>query len=181
MFRMRCQVVATPKPYSVQVRRKYRTYETNTAIPPRVIEAANLRLDVPVSVRKSTMSESYVFLTLPLLMVVALPAIMVSVSRGAAAGRIPRNGSMGIRTRVTQSSNDAWSAGHTAALPVVRRTWWIALVAVPASIVGQALLDGDAGAWVALTALLVETAVLLFATKAANAAARTAHPTHDRQ
>ncbi|WP_345150233.1 hypothetical protein [Arthrobacter ginkgonis] len=118
------------------------------------------------------MTESYVALAAPLLMVIALSALVVSVTRGAAEGRIARNGSIGIRTSSTQAYGQAWTAGHAAALPSVRRTWWVALAAVPASLAGQAVFGGDIGVGVAIAALLLETVVLLQAGKVATAAAR---------
>lgn len=42
------------------------------------------------------------------------------VTRMGATGGMGRNGAVGIRTRATKRSDDAWQAGHTAALPVVR-------------------------------------------------------------
>lgn len=39
---------------------------------------------------------------------------------GAAAGRIRNNGALGLRTPATMSSEEAWEAGHRAALPVVK-------------------------------------------------------------
>ena len=122
------------------------------------------------------MNESWVVLAAPLLVVVALPALLVSMTRAAAEGRIARNGSVGIRTPSTQASDHAWTAGHAAALPWVRRTWWVALAAVPASLAGQAVFGGEVGVVVAIAALLLETVVLLCAGKMAGTAARRTCP-----
>ncbi|CAL8900068.1 hypothetical protein KVA01_09990 [Kocuria varians] len=47
-------------------------------------------------------------------------AILYGVTRAGATGGMGRNGAVGIRTRATKRSDDAWQAGHAAALPVVR-------------------------------------------------------------
>ena len=59
-------------------------------------------------------------------------AILYGVTRAGATGGISRNGAVGIRTRATKRSDDAWQAGHAAALSVVR-------------ILGLALLALDVG------------------------------------
>jgi hypothetical protein len=120
------------------------------------------------------MDDAYAALIFPLLTVLLLPAIAISVIRAAASGALGRNGGFGIRTRDTQSSDASWIAGHKAALPTARRTWWIAIAAVPSTFAAQVLLDGVAGILVAMTGLLVQTAMLLYSAKAANAAARAA-------
>lgn len=46
--------------------------------------------------------------------------VIWAVTAAAANGRLARNGSVGIRTRATRSSDAAWRAGHQAALPASR-------------------------------------------------------------
>lgn len=108
----------------------------------------------------------------PLLMLLLLPSVAVSVIRAAAAGAMGRNGAIGIRTRSTQSSDAAWTAGHQSALAPALRTRWIAVAAVPSALAAQFLFHGPAGTIVALAGLLLQAAVLICAAKAANAAAR---------
>lgn len=51
----------------------------------------------------------------------------------AAAGRLPRNASIGIRTRATTASDAAWVAGHRAALSPARA------VAIVSGLLGVAM------------------------------------------
>ncbi|MCR3720676.1 MULTISPECIES: SdpI family protein [Prauserella salsuginis group] len=46
----------------------------------------------------------------------------------AMSGELPRNGGIGIRTRATQVSVEAWRAGHEAALPAARKAFRIGCV-----------------------------------------------------
>ena len=59
---------------------------------------------------------------------VVLPAMSIPVVRWAAEDALGRNGSAGIRTRHTKVSDEAWAAGHAAALPVVRKMVPVAAV-----------------------------------------------------
>lgn len=56
------------------------------------------------------------------------------VARAAASGRLGRNGVVGIRTRATQASDEAWRAAHAAAVR-------------PAASFFLALLPGSVTAW----------------------------------
>lgn len=53
------------------------------------------------------------------LMVTAL--VVYFVTKHAAEGTLDVNGGVGIKTRLTRSSQQAWEIGHRAALPWVRR------------------------------------------------------------
>jgi hypothetical protein len=109
----------------------------------------------------------------PLLFVlVMLPAMSIPVVSWAADDALGRNGSAGIRTRHTKASDEAWAAGHDAALPVVRKMWPIAAVGLPTAVVVQVLGGGFTGTAVAIVALICEIVVLLRSAGAANRAAR---------
>ena len=103
---------------------------------------------------------------------VVLPAMSIPVVRWAAEDALGRNGSAGIRTRHTKASDEAWAAGHAAALPVVRKMWPVAAVGVPTALVVQVLGGGFTGTAVAAVALICEVVVLLRSAGAANRAAR---------
>ncbi len=46
--------------------------------------------------------------------------VILAVTRMGASGELGRNGAVGIRIRATRRSDEAWRAGHAAALPVAR-------------------------------------------------------------
>jgi hypothetical protein len=62
-----------------------------------------------------------------------IPVLSLVTVYGAASGRLPRNGLSGIRLPSTMASDDAWSAGHRAAIPV----FWLT---VPVTLAGSAAL-----------------------------------------
>ncbi len=120
------------------------------------------------------MSEEYVALTILLLMLVFLPAVCLFVTRQAAEGLIGRTAAAGIRTRHTQASDEAWAAGHRAALPALRKMMPVAGIGMIAALTAQVLVGGQAGPLIAFAALIAQTVVLFRSTALANAAARTA-------
>jgi hypothetical protein len=120
------------------------------------------------------MSEEYVALTILLLTLVFLPTVCLFVTRQAAEGLISRNVAAGIRTRHTQASDEAWAAGHRAALPALRKMMPVAGIGMIAALVAQVLVGGQAGPLIAFAALIAQTVVLFRSTALANAAARTA-------
>lgn len=110
---------------------------------------------------------------IPLLFaVLVLPGMSVPLVSWAADGSIARNGAAGIRTRHTQASDEAWVAGHAAALPVVRKMWPVAAVGLVSAVVVQVLGGGYTGTAVAAAAFVTQIIVLLRAAGAANRAAR---------
>ena len=57
---------------------------------------------------------------------------------GAAAGRIKNNGALGLRTPATMRSEEAWEAGHRAALFVVKPLCvWAGIAAVAGAVLGS--------------------------------------------
>lgn len=103
-----------------------------------------------------------------------LPAICIAVTRQAAEGGIARNGSSGIRTKHTGASDEAWIAGHRAALPVVRRMWPVAVIGGVIAVAAQLVAGGPSGIILALATILALVVILVRAASAANRAARTA-------
>ncbi|MGW9403050.1 SdpI family protein [Arthrobacter sp. NPDC055585] len=49
-----------------------------------------------------------------------LAAVLGTVARFIGAGQLSRNQAIGIRTRATMTSDEAWTRGHEAALPWMR-------------------------------------------------------------
>ncbi|WP_342022634.1 SdpI family protein [Arthrobacter citreus] len=120
------------------------------------------------------MSEEFGGLIPLLFVLVFLPGLCIAVTRQAADGLIGRNGSAGIRTRHTKASDEAWVAGHRAALPVVKKMWPAAAAGVLAAVVVQFVAGGGWGTGAAFLALIVETVILVRSASAANGAARAA-------
>lgn len=58
----------------------------------------------------------------------ALGAVMLYVRNSTASGALGRNGVIGIRTKVTKSSDLAWKVGHRAAGPWLLAATWIGFV-----------------------------------------------------
>ncbi|MFI6823259.1 SdpI family protein [Micromonospora sp. NPDC050187] len=109
--------------------------------------------------------------------VVAVPLVCVAVTRAGATGRLERNGAVGIRTRDTQVSDAAWQAGHAAALPMVTRTVWVAVVAVVLAVATHVAAGVPWAVLVGMAGLTVESVLLVLAAGAAGRAARaTAQP-----
>ena len=117
------------------------------------------------------MSEEAVGLVPLLFSVVMLAPLCIGVTRAAADGRLPHNGGVGIRTRRTTRSPEAWRAGHLAALPVLGWLWWVAAVTVVGAVVMQWQLGGAWGIVAGLVGLTVEVVVLSYATYLAGRAA----------
>ena len=117
------------------------------------------------------MSEEAVGLVPLLFSVVMLAALCIGVTRAAADGRLPHNGGVGIRTRRTTRSPEAWCAGHAAALPVLGWLWWVAGVTVVGAVVMQWHLGGVWGIVAGLAGMSMEVAVLSYATRLAGRAA----------
>lgn len=113
------------------------------------------------------MSEEAVGLVPLLFSVVMLAALCIGVTHAAADGRLAHNGGVGIRTRRTTRSPEAWRAGHAAALPVLGWLWWVAGVTV----VMQWQLGGVWGIVAGLAGMSMEVAVLSYATRLAGRAA----------
>lgn len=101
-----------------------------------------------------------------------LPGACILLVRSAASGTTGRTGTVGIRTRHTTASDDAWTTGHSAALPVVIRTLPVGSVGVVTAVALQILAGGYTGTAVAVVALLGEVVLLVRAVRAADRAAR---------
>lgn len=111
-------------------------------------------------------------LVMLLFTVVLVAVVCVLVTRKAADGGLDRNGGVGIRTRHTQASDEAWRVGHAAAVPGVNRVGWAAVATVVLAVAAQVSFGGSWGTFVGLGGMLVEVIVLLFAAGSANKAAQ---------
>ncbi len=113
------------------------------------------------------------FLILPGLLLAGL--LTLYVTRAAAAGELPRNGLVGIRTRKTQRDDVAWRAGHAAAAPLVRAVTFVCFAASALILVGAAVTQEPAV--VGVIALLASVAILVLMLRAARVAGRAADAT----
>lgn len=83
-----------------------------------------------------------------------------------------RNGAIGIRTRHTQTSDEAWAAGHAAAVPATRRAALSGWALLAAAILAALMVTPIAGFAVAGAGYLLVLCWLFVATHHANRAAR---------
>lgn len=110
---------------------------------------------------------------LPLFFGIATVAVAaITATRYAAHDNLARNSSVGIRTRHTRASDEAWLAGHATALPAMKVTDWVAVVTIVLAIVAGATFDTTWSISIGLIGLTLEVAVALWATAIANRAAR---------
>lgn len=59
---------------------------------------------------------------------VILSALCLTIPRQAASGKLSKNIAVGIRTRETRKSEEAWQAAHLAAIPILKATGIVGLV-----------------------------------------------------
>lgn len=72
-------------------------------------------------------------------------AFTITTAHRLAAGRVAKNGVLGIRTRASLSSDEAWLAAQQAGEPHLVRSGWTAAVTGPVALaVGAAIGAGDA-------------------------------------
>ena len=86
---------------------------------------------------------------LPMLLVggilLATGVFVVITAHRLADGRIAKNRIIGIRTRTTLSSDEAWAAAHQAGAPNLVRCGWASALTGPAAVgIGVAVGAGDA-------------------------------------
>lgn len=74
------------------------------------------------------------------------------------AGMLPRNRTMGLRTRKLQVSDEAWEIGHRAALPHIYAAAWVSYGAAALSVSSMLLIPGEESA-----GLYLGTVIGLFA------------------
>ncbi|QBJ20555.1 SdpI family protein [Kocuria marina subsp. indica] len=126
------------------------------------------------------MDDSSVGALIGIVMSVVVLGVIFTVTRMGANGDMGRNGAVGIRTKATQRSDEAWRAGHAAAFPVVRTACLLVLVL---DLVCLALVFlGPAGLvpWLGIIPLAGILVAVVFmaraAKKGADAAPRAPHP-----
>ncbi len=94
------------------------------------------------------------------------------ITRAAARGYLGANGAIGIRTTATQRSEEAWVAGHRAALPLVRAAGLVvALAGLTALVVLDAGRDASRYETTGLVLLVSEMVVVVVAAVVAHRAA----------
>lgn len=59
---------------------------------------------------------------------VVVSALVLTIPQQAASGKLSKNIAVGIRTRETKKSEEAWQAGHLAAIPILKATGIIGLI-----------------------------------------------------
>jgi uncharacterized membrane protein len=113
------------------------------------------------------------------LVVVAL--LCFAMSLAVSTGSLTPGGVLGIRTRATRASAEAWYVGHRAAQPVLRLSGLICLVAMAALLVVGAAVGShpDGATVVTLTGLACYLVVVLLLAGAAVVADRAARATQD--
>lgn len=83
----------------------------------------------------------------------ALPAVLVLIlsllvcgvvayksTESVVGGSLERNSAIGLRTRATRASDEAWRAGHEAALPVMRQALQLGYVGAGLGVLGLVIL-----------------------------------------
>jgi uncharacterized protein YjeT (DUF2065 family) len=94
------------------------------------------------------------------LILIAAGALFLWLARLSRAGRLPRNGLVGIRIPSTLASDEAWQAGHLAAAPLTRAiggVWLgagVVLLFVAAESPAASILTGGSTAAVLVLVLL---------------------------
>lgn len=103
------------------------------------------------------------------------------VTRSASRGAIEVNAAIGIRTRLTGSSQLAWEAGHLAALPLASAACALAVIGATASVAAIVLADAFGTSGAAAVVIVVAGYVgflvtVILAARAANRAVRELPP-----
>jgi hypothetical protein len=110
--------------------------------------------------------------------VIVVTALCVDMVRRTAAGAFKRNHVYGLRLASTLASDEAWDAGHRAALPHLKVSGWFGVVMTVitvALILGFVVSGNDvpeALVAVPLTAVCLQTVAVVVGTVAANKAAK---------
>lgn len=110
---------------------------------------------------------------------VTLGGVVHHLRNQVASGAIRRNSAVGIRTKATMASDDAWRAGHAAAAPMLTAAFLTAYAAALTSLalaLALALTDSGSPAAVIVPAAgtVAFLALLVAAAVKANSAARAA-------
>lgn len=101
-----------------------------------------------------------------------LAFLFLPLVKAAASGKLARNGFAGIRIPSTMASDEAWAAGHRAAIPALSVN--VLLIGVLAAIAAVlVMLDQVGGAFaVAMSGFVVNLGMLVFSAVKANRAAK---------
>lgn len=101
-------------------------------------------------------------------------AFCISMTRMATQGKLDRHSSAGIHTPHTQASDVAWQEGHTAALPLVYKTGWVAAITTPLIMIVELKLGQPWAVITGVAGIQCEMTILFYAMKVANKATRSA-------
>lgn len=111
----------------------------------------------------------YVSLVVGLLLMSGLGFFM---DRAIRSGSLERNTAIGIRTRATLSSDEAWEAGHREARPYLQATALVGIVGVVVSVAALPFVQSGGRYVVPVAAFVVQIAVLAWGAARANSAAK---------
>ncbi|MGO1436611.1 MAG: SdpI family protein [Candidatus Corynebacterium faecigallinarum] len=121
------------------------------------------------------MGDNLAAVAFPAIMAVVVAVVVSSVTKAAGRGDLPRDGSVGIRTKATKLSDAAWTAGHRAAVPRARTVSLLTSAVALVIIVLGMVVDAT---WVMAVGIVPFGVVIIGiipVVQTANAAAREAH------
>lgn len=105
---------------------------------------------------------------------VVLALVLLAVYVPSRDGKLDRNGAVGIRTRKTMASEEAWIAGHRASAPWLLRAVFLAAIAAVAGIALGVVLGPSPNPWQFFVHFIASYGAVVAAVLASARAANTA-------